>query len=55
MSLPVILRPEAVQDVESARDWYEQQAGLGQAFLGRLSEALGRVGAMPEMYVPWPK
>ncbi|MCI0461367.1 MAG: type II toxin-antitoxin system RelE/ParE family toxin [Gemmataceae bacterium] len=41
MSLPVLLRPEAEQDVESARDWYEQQqAGLGQAFLDRLSEAL---------------
>jgi plasmid stabilization system protein ParE len=55
MSLPVILRPEAVQDVESAQDWYEQQrVGLGQAFLDRLSEALGRVGAMPEMYaITW--
>lgn len=54
MSLPVILRPEAEQDVESTRDWYEQQAGLGQAFLDRVSDALDRIGAMPEMYaVVW--
>ncbi|HYT89345.1 MAG TPA: type II toxin-antitoxin system RelE/ParE family toxin, partial [Gemmataceae bacterium] len=54
MSLPVILRPEAAQDVASAENWYEQQAGLGQAFLDRLSEALDRIAATPEMYaVVW--
>jgi plasmid stabilization system protein ParE len=55
MSLPVVLRPEASQDVEEARDDYEtQQAGLGQTFLDRLNETLGWIGAMPEMYgVVW--
>jgi plasmid stabilization system protein ParE len=55
MSLPVILRPEAEQDVEAARDWYEQQhAGLGQDFLDRVAEVLSRLGAMPELYpVVW--
>ena len=53
MSRPVILRPEACRDVESARDGYEAlRAGLGQDSLDRVSEALGRVGAMPEMYGP---
>jgi toxin ParE1/3/4 len=51
MSLPVVLRPEASQDAEEARDYLEaQQASLGQAFLDRLNETLGRIGAMPEMY-----
>lgn len=51
MSLPIVLRPEASQDTEKARDHFETlQAGLGQAFLDRLNEVLARIGAMPEMY-----
>ena len=51
MSLPVVLRPEASQDAQEARDYLEgQQAGLGQAFLDRLNETLAGIGAMPEMY-----
>jgi hypothetical protein len=47
MSLPVVLRPEASQDAEEARDHFEaQQAGLGQTFLDRLNETLARIGAM---------
>lgn len=55
MSLPVVLRPEASQDVEEVRDYLEgRQAGLGQAFLDRLKEVLGRVGALPGLYgVVW--
>jgi plasmid stabilization system protein ParE len=55
VSLPVVLRPEASRDVEEIRDYLEtQRAGLGQAFLDRLNEILGRIGAMPEMYaVVW--
>jgi plasmid stabilization system protein ParE len=51
MSLPVVLRPEASQDAQEARDYLEaQQAGLGQAFLDRLNETLAGIAAMPEMY-----
>jgi toxin ParE1/3/4 len=51
MSLPVLLRQEASEDVEEARDYYEaQKPNLGQAFLDRLNELLARIGAMPEMY-----
>jgi plasmid stabilization system protein ParE len=51
MSLPVVLRPEASQDAEEARDHLEaQQADLGQAFLDRLNETLTGIGAMPELY-----
>ena len=46
MSLPVVLRPEANRDAEEARDYLEaQRAGLGQAFLDRLDEVLGRIRA----------
>lgn len=51
MSLPVILRPEAEDDVISAHDWYEQRKdGLGQAFLARLSTVLDRIGASPALH-----
>jgi plasmid stabilization system protein ParE len=55
MSLPVVLRPEASRDAAEARDYLEgQRAGLGQGFLDRLNEALGRIGALPALYgVVW--
>ena len=55
MSLPVVLRPEASRDAEEARDYLEgQRAGLGHDFLNRLNEALGQIGALPELYgVVW--
>jgi len=49
VNLPVVLRPEASRDAEEARDYLEgRQAGLGQAFLDRLNDVLGRIGALPE-------
>ncbi len=49
MSLPVVLRSEAIRDTEEARDYLEsQRAGLGQTFLSRLNEVLARIGAMPK-------
>jgi toxin ParE1/3/4 len=55
VSLPVVLRPEASQDAEEARDYLDgQQVGLGQAFLARLNDVIGRIGAMPALYgVVW--
>jgi len=51
VSLPVVVRPEASRDVEEARDYFDlQRVGLGQAFLGRMKEVLGRISALPEMY-----
>jgi len=50
MSLPVILRPAADQDLESAEDCYERRlAGLEQEFLAAVSVALDRIADMPEM------
>lgn len=55
MSLPVVLRPEASRDAEEARDYLEgQRAGLGQAFLDRLNDTIGQIGAMPQLFgVVW--
>jgi plasmid stabilization system protein ParE len=55
MSLPVVLRPEASEDAEEARDYLEaRRAGLGQVFLDRLNDTLARIGAMPQLYgVAW--
>lgn len=51
MSLPVVLRPEAIRDAEEARDYLEaEQLGLGEDFLNRLDESLARLSEMPEMY-----
>lgn len=51
MSVPVILRPEAQADVQTAHDDLERsRAGLGQQFAARLREALEHIEAMPELY-----
>jgi plasmid stabilization system protein ParE len=45
------MRPEASRDAEEARDYLDtQRAGMGQAFLHRLKQALVRIGAFPEMH-----
>jgi plasmid stabilization system protein ParE len=55
MSLPVVLRRDASKDAEQARDYFEsQRTGLGQKFVDRLREALGRIGDFPKAYaVVW--
>ena len=51
MSLPVILRPEAQDDVAAARNWYEQQgAGLGDEFIEALDDVLANIAAAPEAH-----
>lgn len=51
MSLPVVLRPEAVQDLEEARAWYDGRLpGLGATFATRAGKSLDAIGLMPEMY-----
>ena len=49
MNLPIRLRPEAEQDLLSARDWYDQQrTGLGDEFAAQVSAVFDRLAAMPE-------
>lgn len=51
MSLPVGFRPEALDDVLLAREWYERQSpDLGQAFATRVEQLLDRIAATPELY-----
>ena len=51
MSLPVVVRPEADEDIAAARDWYDdQQAGLGKPFAARVAAVIDRLGDMPELY-----
>ncbi|MEM2124297.1 MAG: type II toxin-antitoxin system RelE/ParE family toxin [Methanolinea sp.] len=55
MSLPVILRPEADDDIQAIHDLLEQsQAGLGDRFVARVRELLERIESMLELYsVVW--
>ena len=55
MSPPVIIRPEAEEDIRTTHDALEQvQAGLGRRFVGRVREVLERVESMPELHgVVW--
>ena len=55
MNTPVILRPEATQDLQDARNWYEgQRIGLGNTFAARAADTLDRLGSLPELYgVVW--
>src|SRR5438046_2689896 len=55
MSLRVILRPEADDDVQAIHDDLESaRAGLGDQFVVRLRETLAQIESMPELYgVVW--
>jgi toxin ParE1/3/4 len=51
VSLPVVLRPDAAQDLQDIRNWYELRlAGLGATFANRAATALDAVGQHPELY-----
>jgi toxin ParE1/3/4 len=51
VSLPIILLPEAIQDLQDARAWYEQQrVGLGTTFAIRSASALDGICKLPELY-----
>jgi plasmid stabilization system protein ParE len=51
MSLPVGFRPEALDDVLLAREWYERQSpGLGDVFAAMVEQLLERIAATPELY-----
>ena len=55
MSPPVIVRPEAEEDIQAIHHGLEQvQTGLGRRFVGRLREVFQRVESTPELYgVVW--
>ena len=48
---PVRLRQLAVQDIATARDWFEsREPGLGGEFVERVNETLARIEANPFQY-----
>jgi plasmid stabilization system protein ParE len=50
---PLIIRPEAEQDMLEGRDWYEgQRQGLGAEFLTAVEEVFDLIREMPELYPP---
>ena len=51
MSLPVLLRPSANSDIRQIHaELQTQSSGLGDQFLDRLEDVIGRIEAMPELY-----
>lgn len=51
MSLPIRLRPEAEDDLLSARDWYDQQRrGLGAEFSETVEERFAEIAERPKLY-----
>lgn len=51
MSRPVILRPEAEEDVRgTCADLEQARTGLGRQFAARVREVLERIESMPEPY-----
>lgn len=53
MSLPIRIRAEAEQDLQTAAAWYEEQMhGLGNEFLDEIFRALQRLAEQPELYPP---
>lgn len=53
MSDPLIIRPEAEQDMAEGRAWYDsQRAGLGVEFLTAVDEVFDRIRENPELYAP---
>lgn len=55
MTLPIVLRPEAEQDLLSARDWYDhQQTGLDEEFGAEVSAIFDRLAITPGLFgVVW--
>lgn len=48
MNLPVVLRPDARNDIDDARAWYEaQQVGRGDAFVDEVADELTLIEQNP--------
>jgi plasmid stabilization system protein ParE len=51
MKPPIVLRPEALADLEAATAWYESQLpGLGDAFLQRIEERMRAIADSPSVF-----
>lgn len=51
VTLPLIVREAAQEDIREAVDWYEHRSpGLGSQYLDRLDDCLSRVARNPELF-----
>jgi plasmid stabilization system protein ParE len=51
MSLPVVLRDEALAEFDDAFDFYEgQRPGLGVTFAAHIQEVFDRIGSNPTLH-----
>jgi plasmid stabilization system protein ParE len=51
LTLPLVLAPEAEDDLLDAADWYDaQQPGLGDAFLRSVDASFARIGRFPRSF-----
>jgi plasmid stabilization system protein ParE len=51
MSYPLLITPEAEEDIRSAVVWYEsKREGLGREFVGRVDRVLERLCQHPEIH-----
>ncbi len=52
MSLPLIVRPAAEEDLTDARDWYNRmRESLGREFLAAVDEVFDRIQRSPDLSV----
>jgi hypothetical protein len=52
MNMPAVLSPETEADLEDVAVWYERQSdGLGTELVGKVRNALARIGAQPSSHV----
>jgi len=51
LTLPLVLAPEAEDDLLDATDWYDaNQPGLGDAFLRSVDASFARIGRFPQSF-----
>jgi plasmid stabilization system protein ParE len=49
MANGLVIRPEAIRDIQDARDWYEERrAGLGDDFVARVEACIEAIRRTPE-------
>jgi plasmid stabilization system protein ParE len=54
MTRPLVLLPEAEEEVRAAVRWYESRpAGLGVEFIGVVQHALSRIADAPDQFAAW--
>ena len=52
MTVPVVTHPEAEEEIQAARVWYDViSTGLGDGFVARVLESLDRIASNPRLYV----